>query len=231
MHILITGANRGIGLELTRQLLARGEQVFAACRHPDSAQELHTLRSQYASTLHLIALDVSDPASIAASFEIVRQQTDSLDVLINNAGISGGSEPLGTVTQETLLQNYKVNAAGPILMAQQYLDLLRAGKAKKIMNLSTGISSISTRDWGGMYSYTASKAALNMLNKNLSLDVAKYGISTIVMDPGWVKTDMGGPNAWITPKESVNGILRVLDHLTLDQSGKFFHYSGSEIAW
>ncbi|HEX3054017.1 MAG TPA: SDR family oxidoreductase, partial [Aggregatilineaceae bacterium] len=188
-------------------------------------------RSQYASTLHLIDLDVSDPSSIAASFESVRQQTDSLDVLINNAGISGGTEPLGTVTQETLLQNYKVNAAGPILMAQQYLDLLRAGKAKKIINLTTGISSISNRDWGGMYSYTASKAALNMLNKNLSLDVAKYGISTIVIDPGWVKTDMGGPNAWITPEESVTGILRVMDNLTLDQSGKFFHYSGSEIPW
>jgi NAD(P)-dependent dehydrogenase (short-subunit alcohol dehydrogenase family) len=231
MKYLITGANRGIGLELTRQVLGRGDQVFAATRQPDSASELQALKKQYGDHIQLVALDVSDPASMAASYAVVRQQTDSLDVLINNAGISGGSEPLGTVTQETLIGNYKVNAAGPILMAQQYLDLLKAGTAKKIVNLTTGISSIGTRDWGGMYSYTASKAALNMLNKNLSLDLAKLGIVSIVIDPGWVKTDMGGPGAWITPEESVSGILKVADNLTMDQTGKFFHYSGSEVPW
>jgi NAD(P)-dependent dehydrogenase (short-subunit alcohol dehydrogenase family) len=230
MKYLITGANRGIGLELTRQLLGRGDQVFAATRQPDSASELQALKKQYGDHIQLIALDVSDPVSIAASYAVVRQQTDSLDVLINNAGL-GGNEPLGAVTQEKLIECYKVNAAGPILMAQQYLDLLKAGTAKKIVNLTTGISSIGTRDWGGMYSYTASKAALNMLNKNLSLDVTNLGIVSIVIDPGWVKTDMGGPNAWITPEESVNGILKVADNLTMVQTGKFFHYSGSEVPW
>lgn len=185
MRFLVTGTSRGIGLELTRQLLARGEQVFAACRQPESAHELQTLKNQYGDRLSLVQLDVSDPASIAASHALVGQQTASLDVLINNAGISAGSEPLGTVTQENLLGNYRVNAAGPILMAQQYLDLLRAGEGKKIVSFTTGISSIGTRERGGMYSYTASKAALNMLNKNLSLDVAPYGIAAIVMDPGW----------------------------------------------
>ena len=174
---------------------------------------------------------MSDPASIAASHDAVRQQTDALDVLINNAGISAGSEPLGSVTQENLLSNYRVNAAGSILMAQQYLDLLRAGEGKKIVSLTTGISSIGTRERGGMYSYTASKAALNMLNKDLSIDVAPYGITAIVIDPGWVQTDMGGPQAWITPEESANGILQVVDALTPEETGRFFHYSGSEIPW
>src|SRR5512145_3045417 len=125
MKYLITGANRGIGLELTRQVLGRGEQVFAATRQPDSASELQALKKQYGDHIHLIALDVSDPVSIATSYAVVRQQTDSLDVLINNAGL-GGNEPLGAVTQEKLIECYKVNAAGPILMAQQYLDLLKA---------------------------------------------------------------------------------------------------------
>ncbi|HML21360.1 MAG TPA: SDR family oxidoreductase [Aggregatilinea sp.] len=231
MRYLVTGANRGIGLELTRQLLGRGEQVFAACRAPERASALQALKEEYGERLVLVPLDVSDPASIAASYDLVRQHADALDVLINNAGISAGSEPLGRVTQEKLLENYRVNAAGPILMAQQYLDLLRAGGAKKIVNLSTGISSIGTREHGGMYSYTASKAGLNMLNKNLSYDVAPYGIVSIVIDPGWVQTDMGGPNAWITPDESVKGILNVVDHLTPSQSGHFFHYSGSEVPW
>ncbi len=231
MWYLVTGASRGIGLEFTRQLLERGDQVFAACRQPDAAAGLQALKARHGDRLVIIQLDVSDPASITASHDAVTRHTESLDVLINNAGISGGAEPLGTVTQETLIANYKVNAAGPILMAQQYLDLIKAGEAKKIVNLSTGISSISHRESGGMYSYTASKTALNMLNKDLSIDVAGFGITSIVLDPGWVKTDMGGPNAWITPMESVTGILKVIDSLTLEQSGKFFHYSGSEITW
>lgn len=231
MRVLVTGANRGIGLEITRQLLGRNEQVFAACRQPDAAHDLQQLKGQYGDLLLLVPLDVSDPASIAASYEAVKQHTTMLDVLINNAGISCGSEPLGTIRLETLLDNYKVNAAGPLLMIQQYLDLIKAGRTKKIVNVSTGISSIGGRNSGGMYSYTASKAALNMHNKNLSIDIARFGITTIVIDPGWVKTDMGGPNAWITPEESVNGILKVLDALSLEQTGKFFHYSGVEIPW
>ncbi|MCD4687041.1 MAG: SDR family oxidoreductase [Anaerolineae bacterium] len=231
MHYLITGANRGIGLEMTRQLLAREAHVIATCRQPQTAIELQQWQQQYGARLTLVPLDVSDPASIAASYDIVRQTTGALDVLINNAGLSGGMEPLGTITHDTLLANYKVNAAGPILMAQQYLDLLKAGTDKKIVNISTGISSIGTRDKGGMYSYTASKAALNMHTKNLSMDIAAFGVMTIVLDPGWVKTDMGGPNAWITPEESVTGILQVIDNLTLADTGKFLHYTGTEIAW
>lgn len=231
MRYLVTGANRGIGLELTRQLLARGDRVFAACRQPDTATALQELAVEDRARLKVVQLDVSDPASIAASYDVVARLADSLDVLINNAGVGAGNESLGTVTQETLLHTYKVNAAGPILVVQQYLDLLKVGEGKKIVNISTGISSIGDRDRGGMYSYTGSKAALNMHNKNLSLDVAAFGITSIVLDPGWVKTDMGGPNAWITPEESVSGILKVVDGLTIEKSGKFFHYTGSEIPW
>ncbi len=231
MQVLVTGANRGIGLELVRQLVNRGDRVFAACRQPESASALHALKAQHDAALTIVPLDVSDPASIAASYAEVAQHTHALDVLINNAGLSAGQEPLGTVTQEHLLAAYKVNAAGPLLMVQQYQDMLSAGEGKKIINLSTGIASIGSRDKGGMYSYTGSKAALNMLTKNLSHDLAPLGILAIVLDPGWVKTDMGGPNAWITPEESVSGILKLMDRLTLADTGKFFHYTGSEIVW
>jgi NAD(P)-dependent dehydrogenase (short-subunit alcohol dehydrogenase family) len=231
MHILVTGANRGIGLELTRQIIARGDRVFAACRQPDQAAALYDLTAAAGDRLHIIPLDVSDPDSIAACYTAVAGQTDTLDVLINNAGVGGGQEPLGDITQEMLLKTYTINAAGPILMAQQFLPLIKAGDTKIIVNVTSGIGSIGTRQQGGMYSYTASKAALNMHTKNLSLDTAGEGLTSIVIDPGWVQTDMGGPAAEITPGESVTGILRVLASLTPADSGKFYHYSGSEIPW
>lgn len=231
MQLLVTGANRGIGLELTRQLLDRGDLVIAACRKPDTADALHELQANAGARLVIVPLDVSDPASIAACYAVVSAQIDALDVLINNAGLGGSGEQLGNLTQEALIQRYTVNAAGPILMAQQFLPLIKTGDAKTIINVTSGIGSIGNRSGGGSYDYTTSKAALNMLNKNLSLDTATDGIITIVIDPGWVKTDMGGPNAWITPEESVNGILSVLASLTPEDSGKFYHYTGSEIPW
>lgn len=231
MQVLITGANRGIGLELVRQMLARGDRVFAACRQPESADALQALGAGAGDRLTLVALDVSDPASIEACYAAVAAQTDTLDVLINNAGVGDSGEALGALTQAALLRVYTVNAAGPILVAQQFLPLLKAGDTRKIINVSTGIGSIGNRTWGGLYSYTASKAGLNMLNKNLSLDTAGDRIITIVLDPGWVLTDMGGPDAEISPATSVAGILSVLDSLTPADSGKFYHYTGSEIAW
>ena len=232
MFYLVTGANRGIGLELVRQLLARGEHVFAACRQPDTAAALHDLQTLYVRDhLEIVQLDVTDPSSITACYAEVQQYTGVLDVLINNAGIGGSQEVLGNITQETLLKTYTVNAAGPILVAQQFLPMIKAGTAKKIINVSSGAGSISTRNQGSMYAYCASKTALNMHNKNLSLAVAEFGITAIVLNPGWVKTDMGGPGAQIMPEESVTGILKVLDLLTPEDNGKFINYTGGEIPW
>ena len=178
-------------------------------------------------------VSANESAAIATLRNVVSAQSQlqsqgAIDQDLDGLGEHGWfAEMAGTVA----LRDNTGGAAGPILVAQQYLDLLKAGEGKKIVNISTGISSIGDRDRGGMYSYTGSKAALNMHNKNLSLDVASFGIAAIVLDPGWVKTDMGGPNAWITPEESVIGILKVVDGLTMEKSGKFFHYTGSEIPW
>jgi NAD(P)-dependent dehydrogenase (short-subunit alcohol dehydrogenase family) len=232
MITLITGANRGIGLELTRRLLVRGERVFAACRRPDAATALHDLQARDpGDLLTIVPLDVTDPASIATCYAAVQQHTGTLDVLVNNAGVGDSPETLGTITQETLLNTYTVNAAGPLLVAQQFLPMVKAGSGKKIINVSSSVGSIASRNQGGMYAYCASKAALNMHSKNLSLVVAEFGITSIVINPGWVKTDMGGPNAHITSEESVTGMLKVLDALTMEDTGKFLSYTGEEIPW
>ncbi len=227
MQVLVTGASRGLGLEFTRQLLSRGDRVFAACRRPDQAVELSELNGQ----LTLVELDVTNQSTIDSAYETIKSQTKSLDLLINNAGVSAGSDPLGDLQQDKMLDIFNVNAVGPMLIVQRFLDLLKAGHDPKIVNLTSGLGSISSRDQGGMYSYAASKAALNMLTHTLAHDVRPAGITTIVIDPGWVKTDMGGPNAWITPEELIQGMLKVIDNLTLEQSGQFFHYSGSQIPW
>ena len=232
MDYLVTGANRGIGLELVRHLLARGDRVFATCRRPDAATDLHDLEAQYPDgQLVIVTLDVTAPASIDACVAAVAKQTAGVDILINNAGVGGTGEELGSITQEALISRYLVNAAGPLLMAQAFLPLVKAGEGKIIVNLSSGAGSITYRNSAGLYAYAASKAALNMHNKNLSLAVAEEGITSIVMDPGWVKTDMGGPDAQIMPETSVTGMLKVIDDLTLEDSGTFFNYQGGTVPW
>ncbi len=231
MRILVTGASRGLGLEFTRQLAARGDHVFASCRRPDQAETLKALKAQRPDHITIVPLDVADVSSIRSAYEMIKGQAEALDMLINNAGVFRKEDPLGGLDQQTMLHLLTVNAVGPILVTQQFLDLLKAGQPSKIINITSGLGSLAWRDEGGKYSYAASKAALNMLNRTLAFDLKNTGITTIVIDPGWVKTDMGGPNAWITPEESVQGILKVIDGLTPADSGKFFHYSGSELPW
>ncbi len=231
LRALITGANRGLGLEFARQLLARGDRVFATCREPDDATALHALREQYPARLAIVALDVADPDTLDDAFDVVRRETDGLELLVNNAGIGGLTERLGTFDQESMLERFAVNAIGPVLVLQQFISLLRAGDGAKVVNLTTGISSLANREANHLHTYCASKTALNMYTRGLSFDLRADGIPMIVIDPGWVQTDMGGPDADITPEESIRAMLRVIDALTIEQTGRFFHYTGREIPW
>lgn len=231
MRILVTGANRGIGLEFACQLAARGDRVFACCRLPDQAVDLRALKVQYPNRITIVQLDVTEPSSINSAYETIKSQTDALDMLINNAGITR-PDPLGEVDRDAMLHILNVNTVSPILIVQRFLDLLKAGDQPKIINLTSGLGSISGRSSGGKYSYASSKAALNMVTRTLALDMKQFGISTIVIDPGWVQTDMGGPDAWITPQQSISDMLHnVIDNLTLEQSGQFYHHSGKQIPW
>lgn len=231
MRALITGSNRGLGLEFVRQLLARGDRVFATCREPDDAAALHALREQYPDRLSIVALDVADPETLDSAHEAVQRETGGLELLVNNAGIGGLVERLGKFDQESMLERFAVNAIGPVLVLQRFIGLLRAGEGAKVANLTTGISSLANRGPNDLHTYCASKTALNMYTRGLSFDLRADGIPMIVIDPGWVQTDMGGPDADITPEESIRGVLRVIDALTIEQSGRFFHYSGREIPW
>lgn len=233
MRVLVTGSNRGIGLQFVRDLLARGDRVWAGCRRPEQADGLQALAAQYSEQLTLVALDVSDPESIQAAARTVAGQSDALDLLINNAGVGApqGQESLSGVTFDGMLGVLRTNTVGPLIMTQAFLDLLAAARGAKVVNLTSGLGSIGETNHGGFFAYAPSKAALNMVTKLLSNELEAQQIVVISVDPGWVQTDMGGPNAWITTETSVGGMLQVIDQATLKESGRFYVYDGSQRAW
>lgn len=239
MRILITGSNRGIGLDMTRRYLERGDIVFATCRRPDSAAELQKLSRQYPNHLHIVALDVSDSASIDHSLAQVRKQTDALDLLVNNAGTFAGyvgnADPrvleFGTLEVEPMLDMLRINSIGPVMVAQAFADLPRQGTNARLVNMSSDAGSITQRERGGNYTYGASKTALNMFTRCLAGSFRDARVSVIALHPGWIQTDMGGPNARLTLDEAMPGVIDVIDRLTLADSGAFFQWDGSHVPW
>ena len=229
--IFITGSNRGIGLELSRQYIKRGDYVIASCRNPESGDDLLELQKSYPEHLLIIQLDVSDPTSIAAAAKELSAQTDRLDILINNAGIAHSGEVVGNLDSNTMLTVLHTNSVGPIIVAQQLLDLLKNGNNPKIVNVTSQLGSISRKTSGGRYSYDGSKAALNMFTRTLAFEVISDGIIAIVMHPGWVQTDMGGSNAHLSVEESAKGIMKITDRLKKKDAGRFLQWDGRELPW
>ena len=232
-RILITGGNRGIGLGLVRQYLARGEWVFATARQPQAATELQNLRQQYPDTLSIVQLEVTDAVSITASVEAVRAQTDALDILINNAGINPDrpQQNFGKVKAEAMLHVLNVNAVAPLMVVQAYHDLLTAGTNPCLVNVSSQMGSLTRKTSGGEYSYCTSKAALNMVTRALAGDLRGAGVITITVHPGWVQTDMGGSHATLTPQESALGMLDLIDNLSAQDNGGFFNWNSQPHPW
>jgi len=227
--LLITGANRGIGLELTKRYAADGWTVIAACRDPQTATALKTLRG-----VNVEALDVTDYAAVDAL--AAKYSGTAIDLLLNNAGIYGNRDGALTVSNfDTYLDVLRVNSVAPMKLALTFLPHLKAaqnrsGGGAKIATISSRMGSISeTR--GGSYAYRASKAAINAGMRNLALDLKASGISCITLHPGWVKTDMGGAGADIDVATSAAGLKTVIDGLTLNDTGKFYNYDGGEIPW
>ena len=229
--VLITGASRGIGLEFTTQFLDRQYQVFASCRNPEGAPMLLGLQEQAGDNLVVLPLDLTKGDTITKAAATVGGFTTSLDLLINNAGIAGGQEELEAVTGEDMVSTYRANAVGPFLVAQAFLPLLRSGNNPRIISITSRMGSIADNGGGGWYAYRASKAALNMVNANLAIDLRPDKIGAVVLHPGWVQTDMGGSGATLKVSESVAGMVGVIEGLTLEDSGKFLDWSGSEILW
>ena len=231
MRIFITGTNRGIGLELVSRYLERGDQVFAACRVPDEAAELQKLKTKYSDYLTIIKLEVTSQEEIEAAGELVEESVDGLDLLINNAGMYNQGEKLGNLDPDSLQHVFSVNAFAPLMVAQRFNDLLKKGENSKLVNVSSRMGSLTHKTGGGEYSYTSSKAALNMFSRALAFDLKSDGITTVTIHPGWVQTDMGGEEAAITVQKSGEGIMQLIDDLTLSDSGRFLSWEGEELPW
>ncbi len=229
--VFLTGANRGLGLEMARQLLARGDWVLATARRPEQAVALQALARQHPNRLQVLALDVADPRAVQRVAQQAAEATQALDVLINNAGVLFEGERLGHLEAERLCQAFRVNAVGPVLLTQALLPLLQGGRRPVVFNLSTQLASLSKKTFGGYYGYAASKAALNMFTRTLAAELRPQGIIVVAVHPGWVQTDMGGPQAPLQPATSVAGMLRLLDGLTLAHSGGFYTWEGREHPW
>ncbi len=230
-YVLVTGSNRGIGLGLVREFLVQGDRVFATCRSPEMASELNQLQQKHAELLTVMPLEVTNKAAIESVINVVKGFSNRLDILVNNAGVGGGENPLGELSEDNLVQTFRVNAVAPLMLVQALLPLLKRGDRPIIANVTSRMGSIADNKSSGSYAYRASKAALNMINKNLAIDVADKGIISVVIHPGWVQTDMGGRSAHITVEESARGIIEVIDGLTLKDSGRFLVWDGSELPW
>lgn len=223
--VLITGANRGLGLEFVRQYLQAGARVIAACREPDQALELHALASL--GQLLVLPLEVTDWAEVAALPE--RLAAERIDLLINNAGVYGGeAQALGEIDVELWQSVLAVNTIAPLKLVEALLPRLAPGAV--IAQITSLMGSIADNGSGGCYYYRSSKAALNMVNKSLAVDLAGR-CCCLVLHPGWVLTDMGGPNALIDAATSVAGMRQVLAQATAGDSGKFLKYDGRELPW
>jgi len=232
MRVVVTGANRGIGLELARQLQARGDTVEACARNPRHANELQRLAAS--GHVHVHPLDVTDAASVIAFVAALGDA--AVDVVFNVAGVQGGPrQSLGQIPGDLTLADFTrtldVNALGALRVSVALLPHLRRGTAKKLVHVTSGMGSISDNTSGGSYAYRMSKAALNMMSRTLAVDLRGEGITSVVINPGWVQTDMGGPSAPTPVDESVRGILREIDRATLADSGEFLNWRGNRYAW
>jgi NAD(P)-dependent dehydrogenase (short-subunit alcohol dehydrogenase family) len=221
--VLITGANRGIGLELANQFAAAGFTVIGTARKPAEADELKALGAR------VEPLDVTEKDSVAALAASLRDTP--IDLLINNAGISGQPpEDIEKLDVDAMAWTFNVNSLGPMRVTQALLPNLRAGKGKRIVQMSSVMGSIANNS-GGYYDYRASKAALNMLNVSLSKELGPQGFTCVALHPGWVKTRMGGPSAPMAVKDSAAGLLAVMTALTPDNNGQFMDYQGNQLPW
>ena len=228
-HVLITGANRGIGLALTQLYLKTGWQVYACCRDISQADDLTHLQTLF-DGLSLIELDVTDYAAVSALAHSMAHQP--LDLLINNAGVYG---PKGTVFGHTDVQAWRevleVNTLAPLKLAEAFYPHIKHGTPGVIACLSSKVGSMSENTRGGGYIYRSSKAALNSVVKSLSNDLEPDGIIAIALHPGWVQTEMGGPQALIDTHTAAKGLKQVIDNLTLLDSGLFMDYQGNYLPW
>jgi NAD(P)-dependent dehydrogenase (short-subunit alcohol dehydrogenase family) len=228
--ILVTGASRGLGLEFTRQYLAEGYAIIAAARNPSAAHRLRQLERDSKGRLTLVEADVADTASVRRA--AARASTSAIDVLINCAGVIGGDgQTIGSIDYPEWMRVLDVNVLGPLRMCEAFLDRVAQSDRRLIVTITSGMGSLADNTSGGYVAYRTSKAAVNMAMRTAAIDLKSRGISCVVLNPGWVRTDMGGPNATLTPEQSVTAMRRVISDLGPRDSGRFYNYDGREYPW
>lgn len=228
--ILITGSNRGIGLQMVKQSVKNGWRVYACCRDPAKADDLIKVASLTPGQVSVHVLDIADTAQIQAlAYEL---RNSSIDWLINNAGVYGSSgNQFGATDELDWIKTFQINTIGPMKMMESFVGNLESGQEKKIATLSSKMGSMDDNTSGGSYIYRSSKAALNAVIKSTSIDLNSKGITSLAMHPGWVRTDMGGENAEIDAHESVSNLFSIIEAATLKDSGSFYDIDGTLIPW
>jgi NAD(P)-dependent dehydrogenase (short-subunit alcohol dehydrogenase family) len=229
--ILITGSNRGLGLEWTRQYARLDWQVYATCCYPDEADDLQQLKHDYPN-IQLHRLDVTNPDEIDAIAETLKNQT--IDILLNNAGVyleKFKHSTLGHIDYSDWEETFGVNSLGAVRVTDKFIDNVARSEKRLIVAITSHMGSIAEIESPGSYAYRSSKAALNAAMKGISLELKQRNVGVLLLHPGWVKTRMGGPDALISTTESVNSMRAVIENFDIHKSGNFYRFDGSVIPW
>ena len=228
--VLVTGANRGLGLEFARQYAAEGWQVLAACRAPKPAKELQRIAAESGGRVRVLEMDVTDAASVRGAAAGLKGE--AIDLLLNSAGVGGPpGQRVGSLDYSAWAGVLDTNTLGPMRVVEAFLENVAKSRLKQIVTITSGMGSLADNTSGGSYAYRSSKAAVNMVMKSLSLDLAPRGITCVVVNPGWVRTDMGGSRGTLSPAESIQALRSVIATLRPEDSGKFLNYTGKPYPW
>ena len=225
--VLVTGANRGLGYEFVKQYSENKFDVFACCRNVNEAKKLKEL-AEISENIKIYELDVGNVKTIKSLSQQLKNE--KIDVLINNAGIYRSST-VGNINYDEWMESFKVNTIAPYQIVENFLEQIINSDLKKVVSITSKMGSIDDNTSGGSYIYRSSKTALNSMMRSLTHDLKNQGVATLTLHPGWVRTDMGGPGGWINAIESVQGMIKQIDKLTIDDSGKYLDYAGKSINW
>ena len=228
-NVLITGANRGLGLGFVKSFLAKNVNVICTTRNISGSKELLESKKKYPKNLEILELDLLGENSEIALSELLSDKP--IDIFINNAGVGNSNQRFGVVSSKPWVEVLKVNLIAPLTVTQSIIENIKKGSDKKIYFLSSQLGSIEDNTSGGMYIYRSSKTALNQVVKSLSVDLKPMGITVISLHPGWVKTDMGGPNAPVSIDESIKGMMKVINMTDIRNTGTFLNFDGQGLPW
>ena len=229
INVLITGANRGLGLGFVKKYLEKNANVLCTTRDISGSKELLECKERYPNNIEIFELDLlkENGAKTLAN----QLNGMPIDILINNAGVGSSNQHFEAVSSKPWLEVLKVNLIAPLIITQSLIENVKKSSSKKIYFLSSQLGSIGDNTSGGMYIYRSSKTGLNQVVKSLSVDLKPKGITVVSLHPGWVKTDMGGPNAPVSIDKSIEGMIKVIDRTDIKDTGRFLNYDGTELPW